>query len=885
MMCVLWKQEKSVPNSVVVVYNKVIEYLVRHWKNRELSKTSISHFKEQVALEDVLLKLGKTALHGLVDDSKLIFQENDFESTETLEKGCILGLMTKDCTVNGFDMVTTVSFIHKTFQEYCAALYLSSLAESDQDLCNTYISKMDTKDMEYVLRFSCGMNDNAAKLVLSSVVDQSCKTIEQLKDSQIDNKFYELFGIGYPKGITYLEDKDPWRLPLILLFEAESKSRPNKSIHKLLIPLISSVYLMDSMVKDSEYEKVLQYYVQEGDNLHALMGFVQEVYMYKTFKTREDDCSLSFMILTRLPNLHILTIKGEEKSSLDQVNCTSFLLKIQEKMASSSIKSLDFDHVCECDIAAIKGFLATQPNLTTLGIPRQPTDKPTNVTILGQILQEMSARSGSVTKVTLKGSMVDDLLIQNVSLFCHSLERLAVDTTSSITPVGFQTLFEAMITTGKRNMVVDPHEREPKLKAKSLPLKYLELSDCNIGDSAYSLAEAMVYLKSLAYFDLCNCGLDEKHFHKVGPTLVSMSSNLSETNLIEESDNALSCMELPLLIKLRLDSVSVTSEGAKALSKSLKHMKLLSELDLGGNMIGSHGAKAISLSLQYIPQLTDLDLGNNNIGAEGALALSASLQYIRKLTRLSLHNNNIGLDGAQALSASLQYIPQLTSLYLSNNNIESNGTQALSASLKYTSQLRHLSLNNNNIGSDGAQALSASLQYIPKLSTLYFFNNNIRSDGAQALSASLQYIQGLQMLNLSNNNIGSDGAQALSASFQYLLALGFLYISHNPIGPEGVEAIFKHLHNLISIRILHLRELSGNTINPANECPLLQKCIEALKKSDELELENSSESLEWEDSSEEYWFDVCLGDQEIITVKEVVSEHKSASQGPLGTHA
>ena len=789
MMCVLWKQEKSLPNLVTVLYKKIMEYLVRHWKSRELSNASVSKFKEQVALDNLLLKLGQTALHGLVDDnSKLIFQENDFESTDTLEKGCSLGLMMKDCTEHEFDMVTTVSFIHKTFQEYCAALYLASLAESDQDLCNTYISKMDTKDMENVLKFTCGMNVNAAKVVLSFLVDQSCERIKLLEVEGGE------FGIGY----LWYGGMDPWRLPLILLFEVESQFGFNKSLHELLIPLVSSIHVVNGNISDSEYRRVLQYYIKQADNPHAWMCFVVKVCLH--MGSEYDDWDL--LLLTGLSNLHTITVQGHNYS----FDCSSLLLEIQNDIASHLIKVLEFDR-CKCDIASIKVFLDTQPNLITISSltldQLEANDDPANGTILRQVLQEVNARSGSITEITLMDASVDDLSMQNVGLFCHSLQTLHVHSTTNITPVGFQVLFEAMITAGQKNMVVHSHhyKEEQKLKAKSLPLKYLNLKKCNIGTSAYTLANAMVYLTSLAYLDLSDCNLDEKQTLKVCsafehlPNLATLDfsnniignsfqafaqginlKSLNSTYLKEESNITLPCRRLPLLTELKLQDAGVTSDGVIGLSKSLMHMPLLNLLDLSNNMIGSHGAQALSASLQYIPQLTLLNLSKNNIGSDGAQALSASLQYIPQLTSLHLYINNIGSDGAQALSASLKYIPQLTWLDLSNNNIGSDGAQALSASLQYIPQLTRLALSNNNIGSDGAQALSASLQYIPQLTFLYLSNNNIGSDGAQALSASLQYIPKLEELHLFDNNIGSDGAQALSASRQFLPKLRILWL-------------------------------------------------------------------------------------------------------------
>ena len=771
MMCVLWKQEKSLPNSVTVLYKKIIEYLVRHRNSRELSTVSVSQLKEQVVSNNVLQKLGHTALHGLVDENpKLVFQEDEFDSPDTLETGCGLGLMTKDCTVSGFDTVTNVSFIHKAFQEYCAALYFASLAESDRNLCNTYLSKMDTEDIEYLLKFACGMNENAAKLVLSFVTNQSCTKIEQLKEEGISH------GLG-----SFNIKKDPWRLPLILLFEAESQFGRNVSLQQLFIPLVSNMSLFpNAELHDREYEKVLQYYLQKTDTLHTWISYVKEISLYLESTNAG---SLLSLMLTGLHSVHNITFKGY------QVDCTAILLEIHKNIASHSIEVLKFEDECRCHVEAIKVFLETQPNLSTMSIPRDPwDDKPTNATILGQILRELNARSGSVTKITLKGSEVDDILMQNVCLFCNSLERLTVDSVTRITPVGFQTLFEAMITAGKRYEVAYyPPKGETNLTANSLPLKHLRLRQCNIGDSEFTLADAMVYLASLENLQLDVCKPNEKH---TGSDVAqALSASLQYT---------------PQLTVLYLSNNKIGSEGAQALSASIKHISQLTELDLSNNNIESAGAQALSASLKHISQLTVLGLSDNNIGSNGAQELSASLQYIPDLTDLDLSNNSIESEGAQALSASLQYIPELTDFNLSNNDIESEGAQALSASLQYIPHLTGLNLANNSIGSEGAKALSSSLQYIPELTDLDLSHSIIESEGAQALSASLQHTPHLTGLNLANNIVGSEGAKALSSSLQFIPELTDLDLSDNIIESEGAQALSASLQHTPHLRGLNL---------------------------------------------------------------------------------
>ena len=83
MICVIWKNNNSFPNSVSELYHQTIEYLARHWKDREQKFESMSfeEFKNHNKFDQILVDIGKTALHGLLQDSKLIFKDDEFDSS------------------------------------------------------------------------------------------------------------------------------------------------------------------------------------------------------------------------------------------------------------------------------------------------------------------------------------------------------------------------------------------------------------------------------------------------------------------------------------------------------------------------------------------------------------------------------------------------------------------------------------------------------------------------------------------------------------------------------------------------------------------------------------------------------------------------------------
>ncbi|XP_072013987.1 NLR family CARD domain-containing protein 4-like [Amphiura filiformis] len=717
MMCVIWQQNKTLPDTVSSLYHKVIEYLTRHWNAREAPKMSFAQFKSHISFDQLLIILGKTALEGLVDhDSKLIFQEDEFDSPHIVDQGCSLGLNSKDCTVSGFDRVTNVSFIHKTFQEFCAAVYLASLVETDQSSCKSYLSKMNPEDMDFVFKFSCGMNENATKFILSHLIGISCQLKQRLECTG------ERIGMpgNYISTANSNTPTDPWRLPLILLSEADSQFGFNESMHSLMKPLVSSITVVNTDRFSHDYELVL--HKCKCTTPHAWPSFVKNVTIYTQHRS---PCLYSVMFAAKaFRNLDALKLQSLNPDHI--CDCTVFLEMIRDEIVSDSIKVLECDG-CQIDITAIKAFLDSHTNLTTLTIPSQEDSDLSKLAVFQQVFQEIDVRSGSITKLSLdlEGPNARQIM-PNLYQHANALEYFSMigKDIPDITPSDLNILFEAMGNAGRKHQQKYPdHDDSSRIlqyKGNGLPMKRLDISFTDIGDSSYQLADAMTYLGSLEQMHLNKCNLDEKHFHVLGLAFAHLSK-LNELNL---ADN-------------------VIGRSIQDIAQGIGHCKL-TELVVRNCSIGSSDVQGMVVSLPRLPQLSKFDLSKNSIGSVGAQALSASLKYIPQLEWLDVSDNNIGSDGAQALSSSLKYTPNLNTLFVSSNNIGSDGAQALSASFQYVPQLLGLHLTNNNIGPDGVRSILKSFKYIRNLESIKLNQNPI---GHEVVADIFKHLVHLQMLN------------------------------------------------------------------------------------------------------------------------------------------
>ena len=166
MICHLWldrQNEPDIPENLTKLYKEAVEYLNKHWQER---------YKKNRPKLKVVVELGRIAIDPLFE-GKLSF--TGAKGNEFLEDGCEIGLIYREEMERN---KTEYTFIHKTFHEFCAGVYLASLADVvDDDIAQrefvSYLQKLDTIDeikrMEYVLLFCCGSSDKAAAFVLRHV--------------------------------------------------------------------------------------------------------------------------------------------------------------------------------------------------------------------------------------------------------------------------------------------------------------------------------------------------------------------------------------------------------------------------------------------------------------------------------------------------------------------------------------------------------------------------------------------------------------------------------------------------------------------------------------------------------------------------------------------
>ena len=186
MLCHLWldKESEDLPESFTEIYVEAIEYLNKHWQE--------SCIREK---DEVLEELGKVALDNLLKGN-LTFGTRGL-SKECITNACKIGLVYSE----EMDRHRTcLTFIHKTFHEFCAAKYLVSLLERDVSRFNAYLEKLPVYSL--TLQFCCGLSMNAACSVLAFVITTYYQTDRYLKCHPL----VTLFNEAHESKISHQED-------------------------------------------------------------------------------------------------------------------------------------------------------------------------------------------------------------------------------------------------------------------------------------------------------------------------------------------------------------------------------------------------------------------------------------------------------------------------------------------------------------------------------------------------------------------------------------------------------------------------------------------------------------------------------------------------------
>ncbi|XP_071482480.1 uncharacterized protein [Diadema antillarum] len=191
MLCLMWNdcsEEKQEKMRELKTFSKIFGEMISFLKEHFASKTC-GNLQNQNVVE--LLKkahraiqdISEIALNGLLDRN-LSFPEEQFRDChDAMETCCSVGVLTtetdvitrerrRDVNISSF-VASTVSFPHKLFQEYIAALYIENLFANDRPKYDKVKSECLSRRQEfrYLLYFTSALGNELGLDIIQGLID------------------------------------------------------------------------------------------------------------------------------------------------------------------------------------------------------------------------------------------------------------------------------------------------------------------------------------------------------------------------------------------------------------------------------------------------------------------------------------------------------------------------------------------------------------------------------------------------------------------------------------------------------------------------------------------------------------------------------------------
>ena len=677
---------QNLPNTITELYSCCIEILIRRHLN---SNTGLQGGNEMnlpainlCVPSDVhrnFVHMCHLAFSGILEatEVKLIFSESELlKHFHNLEHFDNLGFMDSinDLYVTG-ETVSSHNFLHLTFQEFFAAVHISTMSK-EQQLPYFMDGKSDSGRkkgrLNVVLKFLAGLRK------LDCFTDDSVRSIVHTHSST-------------PNDITVDVDVVNW------LFESQSETAMSLILGERKVVFEASKSHMSPMDYYSLGYCISHSQCQWVLSLTGTMEISKE--KIKMLADGAGDVTGGGKVV-ELGDEMLSHLKGGKLDLLftEWNNILSFQKLIIEETLTV-LPDLSQLEVLEVSYS----YYATEQGIVTIAnhLPFAPGLK--NFTLktrldIGHITEALA--TGQLQKLERLNLEVNSILTDNSTEFLITFLR----NSSSLQHLSIRSLTSSPQRLLELLQTVDNH---PTLQEKSV--KYL---GCRVTTD--------VDISALS--QLCS-----KYCDSMRTDFISYLGGLSDDGVVVLAEFL---QQIYGSRKLVLGYGEINDDGTVSLAKALHHNSTIHTLGLWHNSIGDEGAVALADALHCNSTLQELNINSNSIGDEGAVALSDALHHNSTLQELNINSNSIGDVGTVALAGALHHNSTLQSLNLGSNSIGDDGAVALADALHHNSTLQSLDLSENSIGDEGAVALAEALLENQSLQKLYLIDNDGIGDRA-----------------------------------------------------------------------------------------------------------------------------------------------------------
>ncbi|XP_068700169.1 NLR family CARD domain-containing protein 3-like [Montipora foliosa] len=627
LLCLLCENfQGDLPKGRTLLYHEIVQCVLRKYRRKkELPETD----EDLTQLYHTELKdLGFIALNGLLNDEMYFNDSAIKNSTSSLIPE--LGFLSAQAGRSKLRPSRCYGFLHKSFQEFFAAFYLSCQLVNEEINPDGLVA--DTRYFEkfkQVLMFTCG--------ILAQQCEAKAMALMASIASQINQSNWE-------ETFDYL-----W-IALNCVKECEKEQGTfGKELARSLGSLLEIEYICCRQ--------------QIGDSGAAILAHAMAT-----------NSTVTTLYLSR----HIIGDSG-----------AAALAKAVEINSTLTELILDYNEIGDSGAAALAKAVEINSTLTRLTLDYNEIGDSGAAALakaveINSTLRELdlfkNGISGSGAAALAKAMEINSTLTQ-LYLSGNSIGDSGAAALAKAVEIN-STLRELDLSgNGIRDSGV---AALAKAVESNSTLRHLYLSGNSIGDSgAAALAKAVEINSTLTKLPLSKNRIGDSGAAALAKA-VGISSTLRELNLSRNgiSDSGAAALAKAVgisstLRELNLSLNGISDSGAAALAKAVEINSTLTKLCLSANRIGDSGAAALAKAVGISSTLRELRLSQNGISDSGAAALAKAVEINSTLRKLDLFKNGISDSGAAALTKAMEINSTLEHLDLSGNEIGDLGVAAL----------------------------------------------------------------------------------------------------------------------------------------------------------------------------------------------------------------
>ena len=593
LLCLVCEEYRGVfPESRTQLYVDMIQCILRRYRRKQgLSETNEDLIE---VYESALKHLGRIALHGLLQD-KLDFEESQLQNHANDLPG--FGFLSVQTGASKLSSSRHYSFLHKSFQEWFAALYLyHQLFEKEISPDELVADKRFACELKEVLPHTCGLL--AARYKEEAVALTKCIMREVVSndsdDSDDSDDCYDWLSVVLECVRECKQDNSSFQADLV---RELASCLELKTLQRCKFNDANAVVLGDVLKSNTTVTKL------------GLSGnFIAGVGAAGPAEALKSNTTLTEFYISRngIGDAGAAGLAEALKSNTTLTELNLFLNAIRDAGAASLAEALKSNRT----LTVLSVFCNDIGEVGAAGLAEALQSNTT--------LTELNFSSNAIGAASAVG--LAEALKSNTTLTALDMSN------NGIGDGGAAGLAEAL----KSNTT----------------LTVLKMFNNGIGGAgAAGLADALKANTTLTDLDLSyNCigdagaaGLAEAL--KSNPTLTVLKISHSDIGAAGAAGLAEALKSNTTLTVLRISHSDIGVAGAAGLAEALKINITLTELDMSHNNIGAAGAAGLAEALKSNTTLTELNMSDNDIGDAAAAGLAEALKFNMSLTELDLSGN------------------------------------------------------------------------------------------------------------------------------------------------------------------------------------------------------------------------------------------------------